>query len=236
MALNEGILRIDKPQGLTSHDVVQQVRRSLGIKRAGHAGTLDPIATGLLIILVGGATKYFSRFSGDDKVYEVVLVLGETRDTGDAWGNVTGTSPVLLPPAHRVKKTLKAFEGSREQIPPMYSAVKHKGTPLYKLARKGLTVPRRPRTVHIRRVTVASVLLPEVSCTIHCSKGTYVRQLCVDLGEVLRCGAYMKRLRRIRSGALTLDGSLTFDRLRSMSPANIRARITPVANYDDSFV
>ncbi len=210
-----GILVVDKPKGLTSHDVVDIVRRALKTRRVGHAGTLDPIATGVLVVMVGGATRRSSELSGEDKEYSATMKLGEATDTGDASGKVIKTSALNGIGASAVEEAVMSFKGEIEQTPPMYSAVKHKGKTLYKLARKGITVARKPRRVNIKKISVVEVRLPEVDLSVVCSKGTYVRQLCADIGERLGCGAHMTALRRTRSGDFDISQAVSVESLKA---------------------
>ncbi|MBN1586662.1 MAG: tRNA pseudouridine(55) synthase TruB [Candidatus Omnitrophica bacterium] len=201
-----GIFLVDKPKGLTSHDVVDVMRRKLGIRRIGHAGTLDPLAEGLLVLLVGRATKYSAFLSGQDKVYESTVVFGRQTETGDSEGAVVREiDPGLEPSVERWEEALDRFRGEIQQVPPMYSALKHKGQPLYKLARKGKVIEREARTLHVHRFEVTASRWPEVDLIIECSSGTYVRTLAEDLGRALDLPAYLFWLRRIRSGNCSLD-------------------------------
>lgn len=209
----DGILVLDKPKGMTSHDVVNVVRRLFKIKRVGHAGTLDPIATGVLVILVGKATKSSNLLANDDKKYAARLRLGITTDTGDVSGKVLSTSQFQGLSRDFIEKTITSFKGQIEQLPPMFSAVKFKGKSLYKWARKGITVPRKSRKVTIKNIYVKEISLPDVVFDVSCSKGTYIRQLCVDIGDRLGCGAHMTELRRIRSGNFHISQAITIDEL-----------------------
>lgn len=210
----DGILIVNKPQGMTSHDVVDFVRRSFGLKKVGHAGTLDPMATGVLVMLLGKLTKSAHTFLTDDKEYEGTITLGARSDTGDAWGSITASGPVGDITNDRILDAFKRFTGDIEQYPPAYSAVKVNGRRLYKLARKGVKVEVAPRKISIRSLEVKDIALPEVSFGLTCSKGTYVRQLAVDIGESLGCGAYLSRLVRTRSGRFTIEEALTVEELK----------------------
>ena len=192
----EGGLLIDKPIGLTSHDVVDRVRRKLKMKRIGHAGTLDPMATGLLIILVGKATKLSQYLMSLDKAYQGTITLGETTNTYDAEGEVMTTKPVPDIAQTEVQEVLNTFVGDQYQTPPMFSAVKIDGQPLYKMARKGKEVEREPRFIRISRFDITRFALPEVDFSLDCTKGTYVRSLANDIGGKIGCGAYLSALRR----------------------------------------
>ncbi len=204
-----GVLVVDKPSGLTSHDVVDKVRRAFGWKKVGHAGTLDPLATGVLILLVGKATRSQAQFLNSDKEYQGTMRLGVETDSHDADGEPTRRADpaeveaAIGDPA-RIEAAFAAFRGEIRQLPPMVSAVKHKGKPLYKYERKGEEVPREERTVTIHRLEVLAVRPPdEVDLLCACTKGTYVRTLCHDIGRRLGCGAHLAALRRTRSGTFT---------------------------------
>ncbi len=194
-----GILLVNKPKGMTSHDVVDAARAALGIRKIGHAGTLDPMATGLLILLVGSATKLSNRFSGLDKDYEATMCLGKITSTGDAEGKILEERPVEVS-EEDVRAAFERFVGEIEQVPPMVSAIRHKGKRLYELARKGIVVERKPRRVTIYKLEITRLNLPEIDFFVSCSKGTYIRKLCEDIGEALGCGAYQSRLHRVRIG------------------------------------
>lgn len=210
-----GILIIDKPIGMTSHDVVNAVRHIFGVKKVGHAGTLDPIATGVLVILVGKATKRSNSLLNQDKSYAVTLRLGVSTDTADASGKVLRTGALTDLSIDAVRGAVMSFVGKRKQVPPMYSAVKLKGKALYKLARKGIEVPREPRCIHIKDINIRDISIPDVIFDISCSKGTYVRQLCADIGELLGCGGHMAELRRTRSGGYDISQAVALDNLKT---------------------
>lgn len=210
----DGILVVDKPQGVTSHDVVDIVRKRFGVKKAGHAGTLDPMATGVLVLLIGVFTKLSAQFMSGDKEYEAGLVLGATSDTQDAWGNISPGGSAVDADYDGIRKVFAAFVGEIEHLPPMYSAVRYKGRKLYELARKGISVDIKPRKAVIKSLDILNMRLPEISFRVNCSKGTYVRQLCADIGEKLGCGAYMSRLVRTRSGKFTLEQAVKLDEIR----------------------
>ena len=207
----EGILLIDKPSGLTSHDVVDRVRRKLKMKRIGHAGTLDPLATGLLIILVGKATKLSQYLMSLDKVYEGTITLGVATNTYDAEGEVMTTKPVPELSSETVEETLSAFIGDQYQTPPMFSAVKINGQPLYKLARKGQEIEREPRFIRISRFDVTRFDTPEIDFSLDCTKGTYVRTLASDIGEKLDCGGYLSALRRTASDKFHIKDAIELE-------------------------
>ena len=210
----EGVLLIDKPSGMTSHDVVDRVRRKLKMKRIGHAGTLDPLATGLLIILVGKATKLSQYLMSLDKVYEGTITLGVATNTYDAEGEVMTTISVPELTMDEVSKTLGSFMGDQYQTPPMFSAVKIDGQPLYKLARKGVEVEREPRFIRISKFEATRFESPEIDFTLNCTKGTYVRTLASDIGEKLDCGAHLSSLRRTASDRFHIKDSITLEAFR----------------------
>ena len=221
----DGILIINKPAGLTSHDVVDFIRKRFRIKKAGHAGTLDPLATGVLIILLNKSTKLSSRIMNDAKEYEVTLKLGVSTDSGDADGRILSRSNKTNVERERLQAAIKGFLGDVEQIPPMVSALKYKGKRLYQLARKGIEVPRKPRLIHIFKIEIIEFSPPFIGLRVLCSKGTYIRTLCSEIGQVLGCGAYAERMRRIRSGDYHIQDSLTFDELRKMSREDLEKRV-----------
>ncbi len=216
-----GILIIDKPKGMTSHDVVNIVRRVCGIKRVGHAGTLDPIATGVLVILIGDATRKADTLLGNDKSYTATLRLGFATDTGDSSGKAIRSGSTENISAGTVCDAIMSFTGEIEQVPPMYSAVKFKGRALYKWARKGMEVPRSARKVTIRKISVKETLLPNVIFDVVCSKGTYIRQLCADIGDKLGCGGHMSELRRTRSGIYDISRAVSVEELKLLSPEEL---------------
>ena len=215
----DGIIVIDKPKGPTSHDIVDIVRRTFNIKKVGHAGTLDPMATGVLVILTGKCTKESGRFSSDDKEYEAELTLGATSDTEDAEGVITVSGKAIDPDPVRIKEAFRAFLGPIEQVPSAYSAVKHKGKKLYELARKGIRVEIEPRRITISRLDITEISLPKVKFCVTCSKGTYIRKLAADIGQRLGCGAYLSALRRTRSGKFTIAEAVTIDKLSALRSA-----------------
>ncbi|MDD5681210.1 MAG: tRNA pseudouridine(55) synthase TruB [Candidatus Omnitrophica bacterium] len=218
-----GILIIDKPKGITSHDVVNIARRVFNIKKVGHAGTLDPIATGVLIILIGSATKKSDELLNDDKSYTATLRLGFATDTGDSSGKATRTGSVETLENGAVKDAIMNFVGEIEQMPPMYSAVKFRGKSLYKWARKGVEVPRKVRKINIKDIRIRAISLPEVIFDVTCSKGTYIRQLCADIGDKLGCGGHMAELRRTRSGAYDISQAITVEKLKSLGSDELKS-------------
>lgn len=219
-----GVLVIDKPLGITSHDVVNKVRRALGTRRVGHAGTLDPLATGVLVVAVGPATRFLQYLSLEPKVYEFEVLFGQETLTQDAEGEVVAEKPVPADLLERLEMLLPEFHGEIEQIPPMYSAVKKDGKPLYAYARQGKEVERESRQVFIEKLSVVRAELPRVRMTCTCSGGTYVRTLAHDLGQRLGCGAHLSELRRTQVGRFTLEEAvplegLTPDQILPLGPA-----------------
>lgn len=209
----DGFIVIDKPSGLTSHDIVARVRRILGQKKVGHTGTLDPFATGVLPVAVGEGTKAIPYLDESVKEYRATMVLGVATDTQDCTGRIEreGDWTLLLP--ETVADTFDVFIGRIKQVPPMYSAVKQGGVPLYRLARKGCEVEREARDVEINSIKIHSIDLPLIDFTVSCSRGTYVRTLAHDIGERLGCGAHLRELRRLRSGPFELVSAITLDDL-----------------------
>jgi len=214
-----GFLVVDKPVGWTSHDVVDAARRWLGIRRIGHLGTLDPLATGVLPLAVREATKLAPFLDGGEKIYVGTIRLGVSTDTFDGEGEVTSRYDGPLPSEAEVRKALETFVGEIQQIPPMYSSVKKDGVPLYKLARRGEEVEREPRTITIYRAEMHHYAPPEIGIEIACTPGTYVRTLANDLGEKLGCGAHLSGLRRTQSGTFTLDQARLVEDLDALGEA-----------------
>jgi tRNA pseudouridine55 synthase len=224
-ATPDGVLLVDKAAGMTSHDVVAIVRRRLQMKKVGHCGTLDPIATGLLLLTLGRGTKIQDLLMSEDKEYSGTMILGVTTDTQDSAGNVTQERPVPALDEATVRAAFEKFSGDFYQMPPMVSAIKQGGVPLYKLARQGKTVEREPRLVHVYRYSINRVALPEIDFTVVCSKGFYVRTYAHDIGETLGCGAHLKNLRRTKSGRFSVDGAITVEELKNFEPVDILPRI-----------
>lgn len=206
-----GLLLVDKPAGMTSHDVVDWARRRFGMRRVGHGGTLDPAATGLLILLLGPATRHARHLLNADKTYLSTLLLGATTDTQDSEGKLLETRPVGPLTPEQIEAVCVRFRGEIEQQVPAYSAVRVQGKRFYDLARAGQTVPRRIRKVWVHRLLVLEIRLPEVDLEVTCSSGTYVRTLCADLGAALGCGGHLKRLYRTRVGPFALEQSVKLD-------------------------
>ena len=209
--VRSGILLIDKPQGLTSHDVVDAVRRRFGIRRVGHSGTLDPLATGLLIILVDKATSQFNRFTNFDKEYAATLTIGTATDSGDSEGKVIARAGYDGLTRDKALSVLKSLEGKIEQTPPMVSAVKHKGKPLYKLARKGVTVERKKRLIDIYSLELLRFSLPEMEFKVKCSKGTYIRSLGEEIALRLGSCGHISQIRRVSIGSYSVNQAKTLD-------------------------
>ena len=209
----EGIVLVNKPRGITSHDVVSRVRRKFSMRRVGHAGTLDPLATGVLVILLGKATKLFGKFEGFDKGYNATMILGTKTTTADVQGKVIQELPYKNYTKEQVENVLKEFVGDQEQIPPMVSAIKVNGKKLYELARKGIEVEREPREIKIHSLRLGKFDLPNVSFSLECSKGTYVRQLAEDIGERLGCVACISEIERTKVGPFEINESVTLDDL-----------------------
>jgi tRNA pseudouridine55 synthase len=224
----DGILIVDKPQGMTSHDVVDFIRRRFNIKKVGHAGTLDPMATGVLVMLVGKATKLSGELMAHDKEYDAEMTLGQSSDTGDAWGKVEVTDPDISFTRPEIEKAFREFIGEIDQTPPMYSAVKHNGRKLYELARKGITVDVKPRKIIIKSLNIKSIALPQVEFSVTCSKGTYIRQLCIDIGAKLGSSALLSKLRRTRSGRFGIGEAISMSELDRLSKMELEKRLTSV--------
>ncbi len=208
-----GVLVVDKPVGLTSHDVVQIVRKGTNIRRAGHTGTLDPRASGVLVILIGPAVRLSEYVSASDKRYQAVVRLGTRTDTYDADGRILSTSPVDITEG-QFEEALKKFVGTIEQVPPPYSAVKIKGRKAYEMAREGEEVDLSPRIIQVYNLELLEWAPPEAVIDVYCSSGTYVRSLAHDLGEALGCGAHLVGLRRTKSGRFTLRDAVPLRKLR----------------------
>src|SRR6187401_2665207 len=224
-ATPDGVLLVDKAAGMTSHDVVALVRRRLQIKKVGHCGTLDPLATGLLLLTLGRGTKIQDLLMSEDKEYVGTLTLGATTNTQDRAGQILEERPVPPLTDEMVRAAFEKFRGDFYQMPPMVSAIKQGGVPLYKLAREGKVVEREPRLVHVYRYTIDRVALPEIDFTVLCSKGFYVRTYVHDIGEVLGCGAHLKSLRRTKSGRFDVANSITVEQLKNATLGEILTRM-----------
>lgn len=212
-----GVLIIDKPQGLTSFDVVRQVRRLCKVRRVGHAGTLDPLATGVLPVAVGSATRLVEYMMADDKTYQATLKLGAVTDTQDSEGQVLDEKDWQQVDRASLDLAVAGFVGEISQLPPMYSALKKDGKPLYQLARQGIEVERQPRSIRIDSFLIDDFSPPFVTFTVRCSKGTYVRTLCHDLGQKLNCGAHLTALRRLSCGQFDTSVSHTLEELQAFA-------------------
>src|SRR6266581_2674322 len=223
----DGAILIDKPSGPTSHDVVDAIRRQFGIKKVGHCGTLDPNATGLLIIVLGRGTKLSEKLMGDDKVYEGTMKFGEATDSYDSDGELTASLPVPPITLDQLNEEAAAFIGDQMQIPPMVSAIKKGGVPLYKLARKGIEVEREPRLVHIYNFRFTDYAEPLGQFRVACTKGTYVRSIAHDLGQKLGCGAHLTTLRRSASGKFDVADAKPLDEVLKLTTADLERRVIP---------
>ena len=227
----DGVINIYKPAGITSFDVVRKVKKVCGIKKVGHTGTLDPLATGVLPVCVGKATKIVDYIMNDFKIYNAVLKLGEVTDTYDKEGKILSSSPVKVS-EEEIKKAVFSFEGEINQVPPMYSALKVNGKKLYELARQGIEIERKERQITIYKIDIVSIESPFVSIKVKCSKGTYIRSLCYDIGNYLSCGAYMWSLERESTGSFKKENSIMLDELSS---ENIDKFILPLDKALDMY-
>jgi tRNA pseudouridine55 synthase len=221
----DGVLLVDKARGMTSHDVVALVRRRLDFKKVGHCGTLDPLATGLLIVVLGRGTKIQDLLMAEDKEYAGVMRLGVITASQDADGVVLETRPVPDLSHDQIEAAFTRYDGDFYQMPPMVSAIKKDGVALYKLARQGKTVEREPRFVHVFAHEILGLRLPEIDFRVVCSKGFYVRTYAHDIGMDLGCGAHLQSLRRTKSGRFNLDRSITVEEITSGPAEAIRAKI-----------
>ena len=221
----DGVLLVDKAPGMTSHDVVAIVRRRLNTKKVGHCGTLDPLATGLLLIVLGRGTKIQDLLMAEDKEYVGTMALGVTTESQDADGKIVETKPVPDYPREQIAAAFAKFHGDFYQMPPMVSAIKKEGVPLYKLARQGKVVEREPRFVHVYAHEIQAVRLPEIDFRVVCSKGFYVRTYAFDIGNELGCGAHLKALRRTKSGKFTLEHAVTVEEIQTLDAPTIEQRI-----------
>jgi tRNA pseudouridine55 synthase len=219
---------IDKPAGLTSHDVVARLRRLLGCRKIGHTGTLDPFATGVLPIAVGEGTKAIQFLDEATKEYQATMRLGAATDTQDLTGKTIAENDWSLITEDKIREVFAGFTGRMTQIPPMFSALKSGGVPLYKLARKGETIERQGRLIEIESLVIDSIELPDITFTIHCSRGTYVRTVASDLGDLLGTGAHLRALRRVASGSFSLAAAVTLDLLAGLPSEKVSDLIVPV--------
>lgn len=223
----DGAVLVDKPAGPTSHDVVAAIRRTFQIKKVGHCGTLDPGATGLLVILLGRGTKLSERLMSDDKVYEGIIKFGETTNSFDADGELTGSMPVPPITLDELNEAAASFIGDQMQLPPMVSAIKKDGVPLYKLARQGIEVERKERLIHIYNFRFTAYEEPLGTFRVACTKGTYVRSLAHDLGRKLGCGAHLAKLRRTTAGKYDVADALPLDQLLRLPMSGLKERVLP---------
>jgi tRNA pseudouridine55 synthase len=221
----DGVLLVDKARGMTSHDVVALVRRRLDFKKVGHCGTLDPLATGLLIVVLGRGTKIQDLLMAEDKEYVGTMRFGAITASQDADGEVLETRPIGEYSPEQVEAAFARYDGDFYQMPPMVSAIKKDGVALYKLARQGKTVEREPRFVHVFAHEVQAIRLPEIDFRVVCSKGFYVRTYAHDIGMDLGCGAHLQQLRRTKSGRFNLDRSITVDEIAAGPTEAIRSKI-----------
>jgi tRNA pseudouridine55 synthase len=223
----DGAILIDKPAGPTSHDVVDAIRRRFQIKKVGHCGTLDPNATGLLIIVLGRGTKLSEKLMGDDKVYEGTIKFGETTASYDSDGELIGSLPVPPMTLEQLNTDATSFLGDQMQMPPMVSAIKKNGVPLYKLARKGIEVEREPRLVHIYNFRFTRYEEPLGDFRVACTKGTYVRSIAHDLGQKLGCGAHLAALRRSVSGKFDVAEATRLDEVLKLTVPELERKVLP---------
>jgi tRNA pseudouridine55 synthase len=219
-SIKNGFILLDKPSGISSNAALQQLKRLLKVKKMGHTGSLDPLASGMLPVCIGEATKFSQYLLNADKEYIVTAQLGSKTTTGDAEGEIIETKPIPPLTTNDILAVLEQFKGSIQQIPSMYSALKHNGQPLYKLARAGIEVERKPRTVQIYKLEFVEYKDEKLSLVIHCSKGTYVRTLVEDIGAVLGCGAYVTILRRSQVAAFESQEMLTYEQIQQLLEAN----------------
>lgn len=222
---HNGVLLVDKPKDWTSHDVVNFIRRKFNISKTGHCGTLDPAATGLLVIVIGHATKMSNIFSGKDKSYQGTILFGKETDSEDMDGNIISEKDWSYLTEDIIRKEFANFAGSLKQIPPMVSAMKKDGKRLYELARSGQTVEREPKDITIHSINVTKVYLPYADFELTCSKGTYVRTICADIGRKLGCGAILYSLRRSASGEFKLENAFTIEKIRDWTQNDLYEHI-----------
>ena len=224
----EGVLLVDKPTAHTSHDVVARLRRKLNMRKIGHAGTLDPMATGLLIMLIGKATRISQYLISLDKEYEGTIQLGQTTDSQDADGEVVETRPVPPLTEAEARAMMQSFLGDQYQMPPMYSAIKIDGVPLYKSARKGEDIVREPRFIRVMSFDLTRFAPPQLDFRLRSSKGTYVRTIAHDLGQRLGCGAHLSALRRTATDRFNISQALTLDAIEALPIPEIEKLLIPV--------
>jgi len=224
----DGAILVDKPPGPTSHDVVDAIRRQFSIKKVGHCGTLDPNATGLLIIVLGRGTKLSEKLMGDDKVYEGAIKFGVATDSYDADGEIIETKPVPPLTLDQLNEAAAAFVGDLMQTPPMVSAIKKEGVPLYKLARNGIEIAREPRLVHIYNFRFTEYEPPLGRFRTACTKGTYVRSIAHELGQRIGCGAHLAVLRRIAAGRFDVAGATPLAEVLKLTPVELEKKVIPL--------
>ena len=225
----DGVLLVDKPRDHTSHDVIARLRGKLRMRKIGHAGTLDPMATGLLVVLVGRATRVSQYIISLDKEYEGTVELGRTTDSQDAEGQTMETRPVPAPTEAEVRAAMQGFLGDQYQTPPMFSAIKIAGVPLYKRARKGEEVEREPRFIRVMSWDLLRFESPLIDFRMRCTKGTYVRTLAHDLGNRIGCGAHLRALRRTATDKFSVAQALTMEDIERLSIPDIEKRLIPVS-------
>ena len=228
----DGVLNINKPAGMTSHDVVQLARRVLREKKIGHTGTLDPLATGVLVLCIGKATRIAQYLEAGEKEYRAIMKLGVTTDTLDAEGRVLETRTYVAPDRGTLLQVIQQFTGSIMQSPPAFSAVKIEGVPSYKLARQGRAKPNKPRPATIYSIDLTAFEDPLLSLTVRCAKGVYIRSLCADIGDALYAGAHLTGLQRTKSGSFSIDTAITLETLAGMAEAGTAA--AAVISIDDA--
>ncbi len=232
----DGVLLVDKPRDHTSHDVIARLRGKLRMKRIGHAGTLDPMATGLLVVLVGKATSFSQYLISLDKEYTGTITLGVVTNSQDADGEVMERREVPAFTEDQAKAAMATFLGDQYQTPPMFSAIKIDGVPLYKLARKGEEIAREPRFIRVGAWDLTRLALPELDFRVRCTKGTYVRTLAHDLGQKLGCGAHLSALRRTATDKLTVDQALTMEQIQALSLPELEQRLLSARSIVPGFV
>ncbi len=234
--MKSGILVVNKPEGLSSARVVARVKKILGVKKLGHTGTLDPFATGVLLCAVNKGTRISRFFLGGDKQYRAQIRLGVKTDTYDRTGRIVETaSNAVMGRLHpdTVSSVVASFRGVQKQIPPVYSALKHEGQPLYKLARNGIKVEKPARQIEIHEISITKIDLPVIDVTVDCSSGTYIRSIAHDIGETLGCGAHLAELCRTRSGSFALDDAVGLDMLEAMGRTRAEQEIVPLSDCLD---
>ncbi|MGD8835260.1 MAG: tRNA pseudouridine(55) synthase TruB [Desulfobacteraceae bacterium] len=220
-----GVVILDKPANMSSAQALSKVKRVLGARKAGHAGTLDPFATGVLICCINQATRLAHFFLHGDKTYEAVLRLGVETDTQDMTGRVTRQADLPTITNERLASVVKGFEGEQLQLPPVYAALKHEGTPIYKLARQGKPVQKPARSVVVRAIDVTKIKLPEIHFRVSCSSGTYVRTLCADMGAAIGCGGHLAQLRRTASSSFTSESAHTLEALEAIASSRRQSEV-----------